>query len=828
MRFITGGLLRSILRSLQSRPHFDLRPPFRFVAPFALLLALLVTLVGAEPASAQGAIFVTSLEDKVNGIGGCSLQEAIYSSRFHASVAINGYVGPNLTFPNIVPTQCLPGTGNDTIVLPSQATFILASPVKDADNPFGPTATPMVTSNITIQANGSTLQWTGGQRARAFTVASTGNLTLLDVYIRDFHAKGGDGTSGGGGGLGAGGAVYLKGDGGLTVERSTFSGNDASGGNGASGSGGGGGGIGGNGGHGLVEVSSGLGGGGGGGAVGSGGDGGTFGGGGGGTLLDGHFVHTVVGIPDVSLGGFQCGGDGGNAEEDGSKATCAGGGGGGGGKGIDLLAGVGGNGGYGGGGGGGGSGSFGDTADGGKGGFGGGGGAGWQDDSGGCGNASSGGDGGFGGGGGAGPGGQVSGGPGHGGTFGGDAACVNGGGGAALGGAIFSDGGHLVIHNSTFALNSVDRGLGGISNNQTPGDPGSERGGAIFAVHGTVDIRNSTFSTNTGITLPEDVLMYQTDAFILYNSIFDSFVGLPSCVATGSDNFTGAGNLISGTAGGCPGVVGSASAQVAALALNPPGLTPTMAISKASSAFDAADANTSLTIDQRGFPRPQQNGFDIGAFELCIPQGILGLNCSIPPEINPNPPSIVNLTIQVSLPGTGTTIPAPGNYPEALNSVVVVAAIPNSGYGFVNWTGGVADPTNPSTTVIIDGGKTITANFAPLKATMFGNVVAKSGASNARVWNLSLLDNGPGATNGVMIHDFTLTQTFGAACAPVLKNTASFPLQLGNLGPSQTGTSTVTLDFTGCATSARFTAKFTYSANSGVVEGFVIRTNQYQ
>jgi hypothetical protein len=799
------------------------------VAPFALLLALLVTLVGTEPASAQGVIFVTSLEDKVNGIGGCSLQEAIYSSRFHASVAIDGYVGPNLTFPNIVPTQCLPGTGNDTIVLPSQATFILSSPVKDADNPFGTTATPMVTSNITIQANGSTLQWTGGKSARAFTVASTGNLTLLDVYIRDFHAKGGDGTSGGGGGLGAGGAVYVKGDGGLTVERSTFSGNDASGGNGASGSGGGGGGIGGKGGHGLVAVTSALGGGGGGGAVGSGGDGGgvgnLFGGGGGGTILNGQ---TSVIFDGCRLGGFQCGGDGGDLAEDGSKAACSGGGGGGGGGGIDFLAGNGGDGAYGGGGGGGGLGDSGDTANGGKGGFGGGGGAGWQDDSGGCGNASSGGDGGFGGGGGAGPGGQVSGGKAHGGTFGGDASCVNGGGGAALGGAIFSDGGHLVIHNSTFALNSVERGRGATSANDTPGDSGSERGGAIFAVHGTVDIHNSTFSTNTGITLPEDVLMYQADSFILYNTIFDSFQDFPSCVATGSDNFTGAGNLISGPADGCPGVVGSASAQVATLALNPPGLTPTMAIGKASPAFDAADANTSLTIDQRGFPRPQQNGFDIGAFELCIPQGILGLNCSIPPEINPNPPSIVNLTIQVSLPGTGTTIPVPGNYPEALNSVVVVAAIPNSGYGFVNWTGGVADPNNPSTTVIIDGGKTIAANFAPLKATMFGNVVAKSGASNARVWTLSLLDNGPGATNSVMIHDFTLTQTFGAACAPVLKNTGSFPLQLGNLGPSQTGTSTITLDFTGCAASARFTAKFTFSANNGAVSGFVTRTNQYQ
>ncbi len=291
---------------------------------------------------------------------------------------------------------------------------------------------------------------------------------------------------------------------------------------------------------------------------------------------------------------------------------------------------------------------------------------------------------------------------------------------------------------------------------------------------------------------------------------------------------TGYGNAISANDSNCPGIVTTDDPQVGPLQLNAPGITPTMAISKLSSAFDTADPRTLLTIDQRGFPRPQENGFDIGAFELCIPQGILAFNCTITPVLNPNPPTMVNLAIHVSPASAGTTIPAPGDHPEALDSVLVVSAAPNPGYGFVNWTGGVVDPTNPSTTVIIDQGKTITANFAILSATMAGNIIAKTGPVNARVWTLSLLDNGPGAANGVSIHDFTLTQTFGAACKPILKNAASFPLLLGNLGPAQTGTTTVTLDFTGCAASARFTAKFTYSANSGAVSGFVTRTNQYQ
>jgi len=828
MSSILGSrVLRPIATSSNSTLDGAGRSRFRFASYFALLVAVLLFLGGTKPISAQGVIFVTSLEDKVNGIGGCSLQEAMYSARFDNNIAIDTYDSTGR--PHFVTTQCVPGNGADRIILPVQAVFQLNQVVLDATNPFGATATPMVVSNITIEANGSTVQWTGSKNARAFTVASTGNLTLLDIYIRDFHVHGGNGGSGGGGGLGAGGAIYVKGEGSLKVERSTFSGNKATGGNGAATAfGGGGGGLGGNGGSAPTGVFSFSSGGGGGGAIGDGA--GPVGDGGGGTIYaPGVNVHFEQLRPDLQPG-FNCGGVGGDSEGDGGDATCAGGGGGGGGSSVILLAGNGGNGSYGGGGGGGGLSAGGDRGNGHNGGFGGGGGSGWQDAGGACGNGSSGGDGGFGGGGGAGPGGQVSGGPGHGGASGGDASCNNGGGGAAFGGAIFSDGGIVTIENSTFSGNSVTRGLGAGANSARPAADGGDGGGAIFAVGGGLFIHDSTISGNQSTQQVSGILLSSAVIFELQNTIIsgNGTATDRQCLVAGATSVSGSGNAISSNSSNCPGIATIDDPQVGPLQLNSPGITPTMAISKLSSAFDTADASTSLTIDQRGFPRPQESGFDIGAFELCIPKGILAFNCSIPPDINPNPPTMVNLTIQVSPAGTGATIPAPGNYPEALDSVVVVSAAPNPGYGFVRWTGGAADPTNPSTTVIIDQGKTITANFAPLGATMAGNIIAKTGPVNARVWTLSLLDNGPGVTQAVLIHDFTLTQTFGAACKPILKNAASFPLSLGNLGPSQTGTTTVTLDFTGCAATARFTAKFTYSANDGGVSGYVLRYNQYQ
>ena len=107
-----SSLLRPIAQSLKFRSDFALRARFLSVVPSVLLLALLATLCGAGPTSAQGFIFVTSLTDKINGVGGCSLQEAIYSANFDANIAVSSYDANGL--PNFVTTNCLPGNGKPT------------------------------------------------------------------------------------------------------------------------------------------------------------------------------------------------------------------------------------------------------------------------------------------------------------------------------------------------------------------------------------------------------------------------------------------------------------------------------------------------------------------------------------------------------------------------------------------------------------------------------------------------------------------------------------------------------------------------------------------
>jgi uncharacterized repeat protein (TIGR01451 family) len=804
------------------------------------LLAVASLSLGPQKALAQtisGArIYVTTTTQKIAGIGtgGCSLQEAIYSSVLHDSLDGGAHgIAIDATDPDhFITTECVMGTGNgDTIILPNGGVFHLSQSLDgDAYNYMGPTATPMIFSTMTIEGDGATLQWTGKSNSRLFAIgqatiatpngvaSGTGGVTIRNAYIKGFHVKGGDGAvGGGGGGLGAGGAIYVQ-AGTLVVENSTFDSNSAAGGNSPNlgGAGGGGGGLLGNGGAGN------LGGGGGGGARGGGGkgndvngSGGTGGGGGGTVFSGGNSGSTKSGS---GSGGYLCGGGGGSVNNpDAHAANCAGGGGGGAGTsqhGTTCVLGTsgdGGNGAYGGGGGGG-------AANGGNGGFGGGGGGGDGD---GC--FGNGGSGGFGGGGGFGDSGLGPG-PGPGGAFGGNGGSGGGGGGGALGGAIFNDSGHLTIHNSTFFNNSVSRGVG--ANN------GGDAGGAVFSHDGTTAIVDSTFSGNQSTGSGGAVVVYSDQrpgvtSFVIQNTIIANN-GANECFFTNLVTVSGAGNLImqngSGTYpfGVCPGVVTTADPQLQALqpASVNGGKTPTMAIPLFSSAMGVADPGTSLPSDQRFADRPQpdtapRNGYDIGAFTVCR-KNLAGLRPWFCSETHiPPPPPSTTLTMQALPSSEGTTSPAPGTYNEDQNSVVAIQALPTSGNHFTSWTGNVGQPSNPSTTVTMSQAQTVTANFAmgapsaDLQVTVNdGKTAAVAGATNA--YTIVVSNTGPSYVTGAVVKDtfpttltgvtFTATQTGGATGFPLsgsgnINNTLTLPpgsavtyKATGKLNPAATGT----------------------------------------
>jgi hypothetical protein len=600
--------------------------PHHFRRQLLALAASLISIVCASQSEAGVTIMVDTLDQGVTN-GKCSLQEAIYASEFKSNKAIQS-TSPDLTYM----TGCTAGDGDgDIIVLPANSTFYFDHFWNgDGHNPYGPTATPIIFSKIIIQGNGATLRWINTFRpgnSHLFTVGEvddptlgkgTGDLTLKNVYIKDFNVKGGDGASGGGGGLGAGGAIYN--DGTLTIENSTFEHNGAVGGTGSGGASGGGGGLSGSGGRGCAPWGAG----GGGGSGGNGGNGNLIacgpdnvgvvggGGGGGGTVFPGGDGSIIGG-----QGGFSCGGGGGKVDGDGDNAPCEGGGGGGGAGGGGQFCWLhaacapdGGDADFGGGGGGG-------VGDGGNGGFGGGGGAAFDAYF-----KVSGGNGGFGAGGGAAPNGIFHS-PGKGGHYGGHADNNNGGGGGALGGAIFNTG-ILQVRNSTFFNNYVTRGESGGGSSAK----GADAGGAIFSKGILLDVNDSTFSGNQATGSGGAIVVFAENGVSvlrLHNTIIANN-GANECFGTTGAGFSlvdgkGAGNLIMQNGSGgqfiaCPGGVTTSDPQLQPLQLVSPSNTPTMAIPANSPAIDQADASTSLSTDQRGVPRPQGAGFDIGAFEV--------------------------------------------------------------------------------------------------------------------------------------------------------------------------------------------------------------------
>jgi hypothetical protein len=503
---------------------------------------------------------------------------------------------------------------------------------------YGPDGLPAISSNLTINGHGATMQRdtsAGTPDFRLFYVSGgfdglpAGSLTLEDLTLEGGVAQGGD-SSGGGGGLGAGGAIFNQGT--LNLTGVTLVGNQAVGGSSAvQGWGNGGGGIGQN-----APVNGAGGGFGGPFPGGSGGNGGpgSSGGGGGGGFGTGDSGNNASGNAGGAGGGP--GGLGGNGG--GSNGGMAGDGGGGSGSGGVGSGGEGGSFGFGGAGGdsgggggigaGGGAGSLGS---GGGGGFGGGGGQGGQ---GGSGVFASGG---FGGGGGGGQGGNGSGAGGFGGGNGGPNGF--GGGGAGLGGALFNMDGQAILTNCTFTTNTAQGGNGGAS-----AGGGSGYGGAIFNLDGNLNLTFCTLAGNTvavgsGSSVGSNGNVAGGD---LYNlaygnatttgtavsataAIFDSIladsqggVDLVNNAVNGKHTNTATvtlqgPNLVMSSTGTISGTSPlTANPQLGPLQNNG-GPTMTMALQPGSPAIGAGMAIAGVTTDQRDFIRP--NTPSLGAFD---------------------------------------------------------------------------------------------------------------------------------------------------------------------------------------------------------------------
>jgi len=116
--------------------------------------------------------------------------------------------------------------------------------------------------------------------------------------------------------------------------------------------------------------------------------------------------------------------------------------------------------------------------------------------------------------------------------------------------------------------------------------------------------------------------------------------------------------------------------------------------------------------------------------------------------------------------------------------------------------------------------------FFGTPTTLSGLITGVSGIQSARAWTISLSNTGPAAATLAQIDSLTLKQTGGTACSPSI--TSAFPVGVGYIAPSSSGSGAVTINFTGCPNNARFTTTFTFSTNPGGVTGSRTLYNQFQ
>ena len=83
----------------------------------------------------------------------------------------------------------------------------------------------------------------------------------------------------------------------------------------------------------------------------------------------------------------------------------------------------------------------------------------------------------------------------------------------------------------------------------------------------------------------------------------------------------------------------------------------------------------------------------------------------------------------------GDITPLPGVQMSGMYCLVEISATPRKGYEFVYWLGAVTDPTNPSTTVLLDSAKSVVAVFERSELVKLGlsgiKGISRDGAASA-------------------------------------------------------------------------------------------------
>jgi hypothetical protein len=183
------------------------------------------------------------------------------------------------------------------------------------------------------------------------------------------------------------------------------------------------------------------------------------------------------------------------------------------------------------------------------------------------------------------------------------------------------------------------------------------------------------------------------------------------------------------------------------------------------------------------------------------------------------------LTTVTNPSGVGSVTGA-GWYPGG--SVVAVQANAPANYKLAYFSADLSGPANPQN-VTMNGPKNVAANFQSTATPVLTAAVTgkAAGATGQRVWTIRLANTGLGTATGAQIAAVTPSQSGGTPCSPAATVVTALPVTVGTIAPAANATSQVTLDFSGCPDStARFSLKVAFTANSGAYSGSTAISNQ--
>lgn len=169
----------------------------------------------------------------------------------------------------------------------------------------------------------------------------------------------------------------------------------------------------------------------------------------------------------------------------------------------------------------------------------------------------------------------------------------------------------------------------------------------------------------------------------------------------------------------------------------------------------------------------------------------------------------------------GSVSVSPEGPTYSAQTLVYLTAYANLGYLFSNWTGDVTNPSSATTTIVMNGNKTVIANLNTIPQSLVGGVFGiigffrKYSPLRLESWVLRINNPNTYSVNSVNLYSFLITQTSGPACSPILTNPTAFPALIGNIAAGSYRTYNVTINFSNCDSTAHFTANFTFAGNNG-------------